>query len=85
MGDIFGLLQFQIFLGMLEIIDFLGCTVDAGPEPMYEEKMRVTRPLPPGMSPCRHRVRINHFRPILFLFHFVSNCPELEDFSVHWH
>ena len=48
MGDIFGgLVKFQIFLGVLEIPDILGQTVDAGPEPMYEEKMRV----PPSLGP----------------------------------
>ena len=43
MGDILGgLLKFQIFWGVLEIPDiFWGWTVDAGPEPMYEEKMKV--------------------------------------------
>ena len=42
MGDIFWLLKFQIFFGVLEIPDiFWGWTVDAGPEPTYEEKMRV--------------------------------------------
>ena len=50
MGDIFfGLLKFQIFLGMLEISDiFGGWAVGAGPEPTYEEIMRVPPPPPPG-------------------------------------
>ena len=40
-----GLLKSQIFFGVVEIPDiFLGWTVDAGPEPTYEEKLRV----PPG-------------------------------------
>ena len=34
-----GLQKFQIFFGVLEIPDiFLWWTVDAGPEPTYEEK-----------------------------------------------
>ena len=48
-----GLLKFQIFLGVLEIPVFFLCvffwggrTVDAGPEPKYEEKMRVPPPPP---------------------------------------
>ena len=45
----FGLLKIQIFFGVLEIPDiFLGCTVDAGLEPTYTEKMRVP---PPGDLP----------------------------------
>ena len=37
-----GLLKFQIFLGVLEIPDiFGGRTIEAGPEPTYEEKMIV--------------------------------------------
>ena len=39
--------MFQIFFGVLEIPDIAwGYTVDAGPEPMCEEKMRV----PPGVQ-----------------------------------
>ena len=42
MGVFFGLLKIQIFFGVLEIPDiFWGCTVDAGSEPTYTEKMRV--------------------------------------------
>ena len=42
MEDFFGLLKFQIFLGVLKIPDIFGeWTVDAGPGPTYEEKMRV--------------------------------------------
>ena len=41
-GYFIGLLKFQIFFGVLEIPDiFGGLTVDTGPEPTYEEKMRV--------------------------------------------
>ena len=36
-----GLLKFQIFLVGLKILIFLGVRVDAGPEPTYEEKLRV--------------------------------------------
>ena len=36
-----GLLKFQIFLGVLEIPDIFGETVDAGPT--YEEHSRVSR------------------------------------------
>ena len=38
MGDIFGMIKFQIYLG---------CSVDAGLEPTYEETIRVTPPPPP--------------------------------------
>ena len=41
-GFVWGLVNFQILFWVLEIPDiFLGWTVDAGPEPMYVEKMRV--------------------------------------------
>ena len=63
MGVIFGgLLKFQIFLGVLEIHVFFvlffflgggGRTVDAGPEPTLEEKMRVPPP-PLGLSHDNH-------------------------------
>ena len=44
----FWLLKFQLFLGVFEIPDiFFGRTVDAGPEPTYEVKMRV----PPEACP----------------------------------
>ena len=47
-GYFWGLLEFQIFFGVLEIPDiFLGLTEDAGPEPTYEYKVRV----PPGSTP----------------------------------
>ena len=47
-GYFWGLLKFQIFFGVLEILDiFWGCTVDAGPEPTYDEKNESTPP-PPG-------------------------------------
>ena len=39
MGVFLGSLKFQIFFGVFEIPDiFGGWTVDAGPEPTYEEK-----------------------------------------------
>ena len=43
MGDIFWVAKISnIFWGVLEIPDILlGLMVDAGPEPKYEEKMRV--------------------------------------------
>ena len=44
-----GVLKFQIFLGVLEISFFFwggGRTVDAGPEPTYEEKNESTPPPP---------------------------------------
>ena len=47
MGVFFRSLNFQIFFVVLEIPDiFLGQTVDAEPEPTYEEKIR--GPPPPG-------------------------------------
>ena len=37
-----GLLKFQIFFGCWKfLIFFLECTVDAAPEPTYEEKMKI--------------------------------------------
>ena len=43
MGIFLGLLRFQIFFGVLENPEFFwGRTVDARPEPMYVEKMRVS-------------------------------------------
>ena len=49
MEDIFGLLKFQIFIWGAEILDiFWGWSVDAGPEPRYEDKMRVP---PPQLKP----------------------------------
>ena len=45
MGVFFRSLNFQIFFVVLEIPDiFLGQTVDAEPEPTYEEKIRVPPP-----------------------------------------
>ena len=42
-GIFFGVAKISNFLGVLDIPDiFLGWTVDAGLEPTYEEKMRVT-------------------------------------------
>ena len=39
MGKFWGLLKFQAFLGLLEILDIGGGRrVDAGPEPTYGEK-----------------------------------------------
>ena len=48
-GYFFGLLKFQIFFGVLEILDIFCCTADAGPEPTCEEKMRVP-PSPPPLG-----------------------------------
>ena len=43
-GEYFlGLLKFQIFLGCLKFLIFLGVN-GSGPEPMYDEKMRVPPP-----------------------------------------
>ena len=46
MGVFFGVAKnSNIFFWVLEIPDiFLGCTVDAGSEPTYTEKMRVPPP-----------------------------------------
>ena len=41
MGVFFGLVKFQMFLGCLKFLIFFGGTIDAGPEPTDEEKMRV--------------------------------------------
>ena len=40
----------EYFLGVLEILDISGWTVDAGPEPTYEEQIREVPPPPPGAS-----------------------------------
>ena len=46
--NIFAWQKFQIFFGVLDIPDISWRqTVDAGPNPTYEEKVRVTHPLPP--------------------------------------
>ena len=45
--NIFAWQKFQIFLGVLDIPDFFWRqTVDAGPYPTYEEKVRVPPPPP---------------------------------------
>ena len=51
-GYFWGLLKYQIFFGVLDIPDiFWGWRASAGPEPTYEEKMK----LPPrGGSPIPH-------------------------------
>ena len=41
-----GFLKFLFFFVCLFVCFFGGCTVDAGPEPTYEEKMRVPPPTP---------------------------------------
>ena len=49
--NIFAWQQFQIFFGVLDIPDiFWRQTVDAGPNPTYEEKVRV----PPPPTPHTH-------------------------------
>ena len=63
-----GCQNFKYCLGVLEIPDiFGGGWVDAGPEPMYEEKMRV----PPGVSswefgtyPICLNSSINHIKTV---------------------
>ena len=74
-GTFLGSLKFQIFLGCIKflILFFVGGggeTVDAGPEPTYDAKMRV--PPPPwglrrltwewvrGNTPNRHQTITNH-------------------------
>ena len=50
--------KFQIFFGVLDIPDiFLRQTVDAGPNPTYEEKVRVPPPPPP---PHTHTLTLGH-------------------------
>ena len=45
--NIFGWQKFQIFFGVLDFPDiFLPQTVDAGPNPTYEEKVRLPPPPP---------------------------------------
>ena len=64
------LLKFQIVFEMLEILDILfGRTVDAGPEPMYEEKMRV--PPPPGDKPYHNFTGAGQYPSICH--HILSN------------
>ena len=47
MGVFFGVASISNVFGVLEIPDiFWGRRVDAGPDPTYEEKMRVTPPPP---------------------------------------
>ena len=60
MRDIFGVAKIStISFGVLEIPDIFwggGWTVDVGPEPTYEEKMRVPPPPPPppGLRPLQY-------------------------------
>ena len=58
MGYFWALLKFQIFFRVLEIPDILGVRVDAGPEPTYEEKLRVPPPLgySQGLKVISHRL-----------------------------
>ena len=53
-GLFFVLLKFEIFFGVLEIPDiYFGRTVDAGSQPTYAGKIRVSPPHTPGSeSPC---------------------------------
>ena len=54
--NIFAWQKFQIFFGVLDIPDiFWRQTVDAGPNPTYEEKVRV--PPPP---PHTHTLTLGH-------------------------
>ena len=63
LGMFLGWLKFRIFLGCLKsLILILGLTVDAWPEPKYEEKMRVPPPPP---------LRLKHLVPINLQFLFV--------------
>ena len=56
MEDILGVAEISNIFGVLEILDIsLGWTVDAGPKPTYEEKMRVPPP-PLGF--------VHQFKPI---------------------
>ena len=61
----------NIFLGVLEIPDIFGCMVDAGPEPTYEEKMRVPPP-PPGYI---HAFEVNYcvkrYKYILCIYEYI--------------
>ena len=57
--NIFAWQKFQIFFGVLDIPDiFWRQTVDAGPNPTYEEKVRVSQPPPP--PPPIHTLTLGH-------------------------
>ena len=60
---------FQIFFGALDIPDFfLWQTVDAGPNPTYEEKVRV----PPPPSPPhthKHTLTLGHTQSVMRSFY----------------
>ena len=56
--NIFAWQKFEIFFGVLDIPDFFWRqTVDAGPNPTYEEKVRVPPPLP---HPPPHTLTLGH-------------------------
>ena len=58
--NIFAWQKFQIFFGVLDIPDIFGRqTVDAGPNPTYEEKVRVTPP-PPHTHTHTHTLTLGH-------------------------
>ena len=55
--NIFAWQKFEIFFGVLDVPDFFWRqTVDAGPNPTYEEKVRV----PPSPPPHTHTLTLGH-------------------------
>ena len=64
MGGIFGVGKIlNIFLGFLKFLIFFG-VIDAGSEPMYEEKLRVA-PLSGTIKPVRKQfVRVHLYIPM---------------------
>ena len=77
MGDIWGggVVKISNIFGVLEISE----TVDAGPEPTTEEKMRVPPPPPPRRGSnyfgCQHKKSLDADRVPLVIILIVEGIP----------
>ena len=61
----------NIFFGCLKFLLLLGRTIDAGPEPTYEEKLRVAPPLW-DYKACEDTICMCIYQWITFSLHFKS-------------
>ena len=76
MVDIFRVYRISNIFRVLEISDIFKWMVDAGPEPTYEEKMRVSPPgYPSKPYEISHSYQMDHsfFRCLGDIFYFYSN------------